>query len=237
MISRIVKTKDYSVISNAGLNDARLSLKAKGLYAYLLSKPDDWVITKAGLETQLKEGREAIKSALAELEQCEYIKRERVQGDHGHISTVTTLYETPSAVMRETRTSENPADGPPVRIVSTDLPSTEEVSTEILVPTEQGAEPKVFGDPQVNDVVGHFEKKIGLMPRMEYQRRAAKTLIQRHGFEKVIGGINAVAASRGEPYAPTISSLVALRDKWIDLETFYRRTQSKQNQKKGLMIA
>lgn len=75
----------------------------------------------------------------------------------------------------------------------------------------------------VQKVVEHFEKRVGEMPRAVHQRRAAHTLIQRHGFEKTIGAINAVVLSRGERYAPTIASLTQLRDRWIELENFYRR--------------
>lgn len=81
-----------------------------------------------------------------------------------------------------------------------------------------GAEDK--RDPEVQKVIDHFEASIGKLPRLPFQRRATKTLIQRHGFERTIGGINAIKAIRGERYAPRISSLEQLRDKWIELETF-----------------
>ncbi len=76
---------------------------------------------------------------------------------------------------------------------------------------------------KVQQVVEHFERKVGHMPRPVYQRRAAQTLVQRHGFEKTIGAINAVAISRGEQYCPVIASLCDLRDRWLELETFYLR--------------
>lgn len=33
---------DFTIVSNFLLNDKTLSFKAKGLFAYLFSKPDDW---------------------------------------------------------------------------------------------------------------------------------------------------------------------------------------------------
>ncbi|TKI88055.1 DNA-binding protein, partial [Bacillus wiedmannii] len=42
-IFRVKKDNNYSVINNTGLKDKRLSWKAKGILAYILTLPDDWV--------------------------------------------------------------------------------------------------------------------------------------------------------------------------------------------------
>jgi len=57
----------FSVIDNSVLNNINLSLKAKGLYAFLCSKPNDWDFSYNGLSHQLKEGEKAIRSAVKEL--------------------------------------------------------------------------------------------------------------------------------------------------------------------------
>ena len=49
-VFRIEKTKDYTVMSNHHLRDTDLSLKAKGMLSLMLSLPDDWDYTLAGLE-------------------------------------------------------------------------------------------------------------------------------------------------------------------------------------------
>eukprot|EP00697_Spironema_sp_BW2_P000545 gnl/Spiro4/10718_TR5709_c0_g1_i1.p1 gnl/Spiro4/10718_TR5709_c0_g1~~gnl/Spiro4/10718_TR5709_c0_g1_i1.p1 ORF type:complete len:313 (+),score=-48.84 gnl/Spiro4/10718_TR5709_c0_g1_i1:115-1053(+) len=82
---------------------------------------------------------------------------------------------------------------------------------------------------QVQQVIEHFEKRIGKMPRMTNQRRAAMTLIQRHTFQKTIGAINAIAVSRGMQFAPNITTLEALRDKWLDFENFIARQTAKKS--------
>ena len=40
---RVNKDKNYTTINNTGLKDKRLSWKAKGILAYILTLPDDWV--------------------------------------------------------------------------------------------------------------------------------------------------------------------------------------------------
>ena len=39
---KIKKTKYYTMISNFVLNDLRLTWRAKGLWAFMMSLPDDW---------------------------------------------------------------------------------------------------------------------------------------------------------------------------------------------------
>ena len=39
---RVVKNKNYSVMSNYHLHDTNLSFKAKGLLSFMFSLPDNW---------------------------------------------------------------------------------------------------------------------------------------------------------------------------------------------------
>ena len=41
-IIRVKKNKNYTSINNTALRDTRLSWKAKGLFAYMLTNIDDW---------------------------------------------------------------------------------------------------------------------------------------------------------------------------------------------------
>ena len=58
---------NYSQISNNLLNDKTLSLKAKGLYSFMFSKPDDFNFTIRSLSKQLLEGQRSIMATLQEL--------------------------------------------------------------------------------------------------------------------------------------------------------------------------
>jgi hypothetical protein len=64
-------------ISNAALQDRRLSLSARGLIAFVLSLPTDKTFSAAWLETQVPDGRRAIRSALRELQSAGYYRRAR----------------------------------------------------------------------------------------------------------------------------------------------------------------
>lgn len=95
---RVNKTKNYSVISNYHFKDKRLSLKAKGLLSQMLSLPDNWNYTIAGLVAINKENESAIKSALEELKNNDYLVITKLmpnETETGRIEYVYDIYETP----------------------------------------------------------------------------------------------------------------------------------------------
>lgn len=74
-IIRVSKNKNFSVLSNEPFNDPSLSWKAKGLLAFLLTRPDNWQINVNHLRTCSTNGRDAIYSILKELIKVGYIQR------------------------------------------------------------------------------------------------------------------------------------------------------------------
>jgi hypothetical protein len=65
----------FAQIKNDVLTDGNLSLKAKGLFAYLYSKPDDWDFSGDRMADENLDGRKSIYSALKELEKSGYLIR------------------------------------------------------------------------------------------------------------------------------------------------------------------
>ena len=124
-IMRIEKNQNYTTMSNYHLQDTRLTLKAIGLLSKILSLPDDWDYTVAGLASICKEGKDAVRSALEELEAAGYIERRQTHAADGSFAgNEYIVYEFPAEV-------RSPLSGFP----STDKPSTENPLTEN--PTEQ----------------------------------------------------------------------------------------------------
>ncbi|WP_407107889.1 replication protein [Rhodococcus aetherivorans] len=88
---------NFTILSNAVVNDGRLSFRARGLLVWLLSKPADWRIRSESIAAQSpREGREAIRTAMRELEQHGYLVREKVQDERGRWATIQTVYEEPA---------------------------------------------------------------------------------------------------------------------------------------------
>ena len=77
---RVEHSKDYTIISNSAIRDNRLSLKSRGLHHLLLSYPNGWEINIDHLSGQSeKDGKDAIASALKELEQIGYLTRTQIR--------------------------------------------------------------------------------------------------------------------------------------------------------------
>ena len=67
-VFRVEKSRGYTVMSNHHLRNKELSLKAKGLLSQMLSLPEDWDYTLAGLSHINRESIDAIRTAVWELE-------------------------------------------------------------------------------------------------------------------------------------------------------------------------
>jgi|GEM_PF-1541345 len=98
--------KHYGIAPNSLLNSTKISLKAKGLFTYLQSKPDGWHFSIQRIANQMLEGKDAIRNALKELEKSGYLQRIPARNEQGKWSGYDyVLAENPSA---ENPTTENP---------------------------------------------------------------------------------------------------------------------------------
>ena len=82
-VFRVEKNKGYTVMSNHHLRNKELSLKAKGLLSQMLSLPEDWDYTLAGLSLINRESIDAIRTAVWELEKAGYITRRQGRDGKG----------------------------------------------------------------------------------------------------------------------------------------------------------
>ena len=97
-VIRVHKNKNFTVMSNTHLRDKNLSLKAKGLLSVMLSLPDDWDYSIAGLCSICKENETAVKSAINELKANRYvivIREEPTKENGGRIKYNYEVYEEP----------------------------------------------------------------------------------------------------------------------------------------------
>ncbi|QKY79987.1 helix-turn-helix DNA binding domain protein [Gordonia phage Clawz] len=71
------KERGFTIIDNSLLNDKAMSFRARGVLAYLLSKPTGWKVSAERLSSEAKEGRDAMRTALNEIEAAGYLVRRR----------------------------------------------------------------------------------------------------------------------------------------------------------------
>lgn len=106
------KERDYTILDNTFLKDNELSWKAKGLFAYILSLPEDWKIYMSDLQNRATDGETSLRSAIKELTARGYIKQTRLKDEQGRwASYAYEIIEKPNAEkpLVEKPNVENPA--------------------------------------------------------------------------------------------------------------------------------
>ena len=131
------KDRDYTVINNTVLKDERLSWKAKGLFCYLLSLPEDWNICLSDLQNRAKDGIDGLKSAVKELKEYGYLIQKRNKDEKGRfLKTIYIIVENPQV---ENPQVENPlllnTNIQSTNLKSTNIQSTKRESKHFTIPT------------------------------------------------------------------------------------------------------
>ena len=141
-VFRVERNKGYTVMSNHHLRNKELSLKAKGLLSQMLSLPEDWDYTLAGLSFINREKIDAIREAIKELERAGYIVRSRERDEKGRLrGTDYVIFEQPQTLpVSDLPTLDNPTLEKPTLenptqlnkdIQKTDLPKKEKSNTDL----------------------------------------------------------------------------------------------------------
>ncbi len=95
-IFRVNKTENFVSISRFTLEDSRMSWEARGLYAFLLAKPDDWETCIQHLINSSPAGRDKTKRVVKELIGFNYIVKVEQRSQLGRFSRpLYHVYESP----------------------------------------------------------------------------------------------------------------------------------------------
>lgn len=235
MIRRGPRKIHFTILPNQALEDDRLSFKARGLLAYVLSKPDNWRANSYQLATAGPDGRDAIRSALAELEAAGYAELQKARQSDGtfvtewEISEECGLSATKPPLTGET--GGKPATraglsgaGSPGPITSTELTSTKTKNTR-----ENGQKP-------VSQVDAFFEEAWSLYPKKVAKQsalRAYKATVKRQGVGIVPDLLRAVKSyskalsAKGTPkeYVLHPSTFFGPDERWREWEAWQEYPQ------------
>lgn len=117
------RKKGFVVLFRSAAQDDRLSLEARGLFALMVSLPENWSYTVAGLAKKAGCGREKARRLLQELQTVGYLVREQSHDGGGKFSgSVYVLQD-------EAPLPENPSNGETETAPLPEKPSTAEPST------------------------------------------------------------------------------------------------------------
>ncbi|NEH32644.1 hypothetical protein [Rhizobium ruizarguesonis] len=78
----------FTMVPNALIRSSSLSLKAKGLYCLLFSKPDNWIYMEEALVSESADGRESYRSGIKELVESGWLTKVQVRDDKGVFSHI-----------------------------------------------------------------------------------------------------------------------------------------------------
>lgn len=96
IIRRSVRPRaDYTMVSNVALRDRTLSFRARGILAYMLSLPDGASTSTPQLAQRSLEGRDAVRTAVAELATAGYVTRTKYRDLTGVWRWELTVYDRP----------------------------------------------------------------------------------------------------------------------------------------------
>ena len=198
----------FTQVANAVLNDPTLSAKAKGLYAYLYSKPNDWDFALDRIAKDFSDGRRAIYTAILELEQAGYLQRQKLGSGK---TSYYLLAKIDNRVVKPVVENSKLLKQQIAKIDS--ISNKEEESNKELVGVKNEINQvfKVFYD-SINPTINYGNKAY---------RKAIEDLVGKFGLEKTVRLAEYAVRVHDERYAPAISNPLQLREKYPQLLKFY----------------
>lgn len=205
---RVHKHNNYTVVDNELLRNKDISLKAKGLLSVMLSLPDNWTYTIAGLVAICKENETAVKNTLDELKRFGYLRVTKLMPDKTESGVIEYIYDVYSSLDQnpcyqglekqgiENQALENlPLDN--LALENQGQLNKEELKKEVKKKEElkkENLNNKDAAARQSNDIEKEFENLWTLYPNKKGKANALKEYIKvRKGhpeiYEKVEKGI------------------------------------------------
>lgn len=211
------KETGFTMVSNKPLCDKELSLSAKGLYAYLRSKPDNWQFSSERLEC--KECPDTIRVYLKELEDFGLLIRKRKPD--GRMEYFVQHKPLLKKASQEIFLTGNLPD-----VSNTELNN----NTDIYNNTNIISEPS--SQPDINLVLQEFYK---INPTLNFgnktQRKAVEDLIKMFTTEKLILMIQWYATQTSNTYCPVATNPLAFKNKIAEIKMYADKLKTKSQSK------
>lgn len=182
-VVRVHKNENYTVLSNYHFKEKGMSLKAKGLLSLMLSLPDDWDYSVAGLVTLSKDGKDSVNAALKELEKFGYLKRTQAIDESGKFSGYNyEIFENPttdSPFAGNPSTAKPKAENPPQlnkKESNTKKSKTKKLNTDEDVEERKKKNAPTSYDAIINEKISNDEVKKTLYEFIKMRKLMKKPL-------------------------------------------------------------
>ncbi len=145
-IRRAARRHRFVIVDQAAVEDTRLSWAARGLLAYLLSRPDDWKVLVNDLKKRGNLGRDGIYALLRELRTAGYVHFERHRDRQGRMRGGTYIVSELPAPHPDSPDAEVPEAAAPGPVQPGALQNTD--GDEKTTPTNRPTGAKLFRKAQ-----------------------------------------------------------------------------------------
>lgn len=214
--------KDYVQIPNAWLRDEKLSRRARGLLAELMTHRAGWHITVASLQKAGPEGRDAIRGAVQELAAAGYLIRRQTQGESGRFNEIEYEISDPTAVGFSD--TGGFADDGFADVGSADVgeSATKKTIPQKTIDSEDHSEEEHSSSPSAREIESAFEKAWVNWPKRVERKKslaaffnAAKTRDVETLVADIIRHGDAFAATREKQFIPALCVWLS-GERWTD---------------------
>lgn len=203
-IRRAKRDSNFTMISNVGLKDNRLSFKAKGLLSYMLSLPDDWIFYESEIVNHATDGKQSVRTGMKELEKFGYLVKEQKRNSKGKFAKIDWV------VSDEPINGDTTTFQPSTTFPSTDNPSTDKRATDnrTLLSTNELSTNKQSTD---KDTASPKKTKYGDAENVLLTDEEYKKLKDRFpsDYEERINNLSYYIASKGAKYKSHYMTILA----------------------------
>lgn len=227
-IIRVKKDKNnpYLIMNKTCLDDIRLSLKAKGLLCFLLSKPDNWYINTTDIVSCSSNGIDSVWSAIRELVKYGYMYRHRFRTSNGSFHSYNYLvYEHPRKSLSETSVKSPHRENPSVVNPSLDNPlllinKTKKVIKSSL--TTLSNKPNITNVAQDDIIQKEFREETSHLLNELYIKNH-KILFDSFDDIDIFWYADWMLTFKTRIKNPTGFIISALRERWLDINSYLKQ--------------
>jgi len=246
----------FTQIKNTVLTDKNLSLKAKGLYGLIYSKPENWDFSVERLASESRDNFDATNNAVKELEKLGYLERvKRADGKkdwHIHLEPKNPTREKPylgksllgkiptiSNKEIEIINNNNNKDNNKEKEKKYIKKRKNNFKTEVPVVNSEIINQDSPIEKQISEIIFRF-RNLNPVYKSWFNRNPVRekcrSLLERFGFVKVSNAIAYIESIVTDKYAPIITTPAELETKWGKLQAYYLKQKNNNNNKYQVKI-
>lgn len=184
--SRHNKDNPYVTLNKKTLELEDLSWEAKGLWSYLMSRPDNWHTNTSHLTKNFAGGRDRVRRILRELEEAGLLHKIQTKGERGHFEKVDyDVFETPQKLKKCLPRTENPSP-------ENAAPENPSHNKERVILSNDSKEKDLLRRSKVVAAAPPPKVSFGEFKRVKLTQADLNDLVERFGKEKINATIDAV---------------------------------------------